>query len=207
MKHLNTLFSTLVLLCMSSTVWADLATYLPRGCYHAGQYEQQKHLAGVAKPLITQGSFAFNCHQGLIWHTQSPIIETIVYKTQGDHFILRADNNAQVLDSRVHRALGKILNNLIGGNSDYLQQTFTILEQPDGLVLTPKNKQMQKFLHSLNVTQKKDAIDITMELAEQEITEIHIFSRRSFEALDQSQCAELSGISPAACNILFRGIK
>lgn len=194
---------------------AKLSNYLPEGCYHAGEYQQHKTLVGMDKPLITDGSFAFNCNQGLIWHTQSPITETIIYKAQGDHVIMRADGSAQVLDSRAQRALGKILNNLIGGNSDYLQQTFSILEKnsaekdskdkENSIELTPKNKQMQKFLHSLSITPQTDSVKITLQLAEQETVTIRIFARHSFTSLEQTQCEQLPKLPPQACKILFKG--
>ena len=201
------------------TAWADatkLNSYLPEGCYHSGEYQQHKTLAGMDKPLITDGSFVFNCNQGLIWHTQSPITETIIYKAQGDHVILHADGSTQVLDSRAQRALGKILNNLIGGNSDYLQQTFSIVEKDSSIKkedsakensveLTPKNKQMQKFLHSLSITLQADSVKITLQLAEQEITAIRIFARRSFTSLEQAQCEQIPKIPSQACKILFTG--
>ena len=199
-------------------VWANtttLSSYLPEGCYHAGEYQQHKTLAGMDKPLITDGSFAFNCNQGLIWHTQSPITETIIYKAQGDHLMVRAAGSTQVLDSRAQRALGKILNNLIGGNSDYLQQTFSIVEKSslekagtekeDSVELTPKNKQMQKFLHSLSITPQADSVNITLQLAEQETIAIRVFARRSFTSLDQTHCEQLPKLPPQACNILFKG--
>ncbi len=190
--------------------WADttkLSGYLPESCYLAGEYQQHKTLAGMDKPLITDGSFAFNCNQGLIWHTQAPITETIIYKLQGNHVVLRADGSAQALDGRAQRALGKILNNLIGGNSDYLKQTFSIAEKNSSLELIPKNKQMQKFLHSLSITPQADSVKITLQLAEQETIAIRIFERRSFTSLEQTQCEQLPKLPPQACKILFKGTR
>jgi hypothetical protein len=114
-------------------------------------------------------------------------------------------------DSRAQRAMGKILNNLIGGNSDYLQQTFSIvekessIEKEDSVELTPKNKQMQKFLHSLSITPQTDSVKITLQLAEQETIVIRIFARRSFTTLEQTQCEQLPKLPPQACKILFKG--
>lgn len=208
-----------LMLAAPLAAWADttiLSSYLLEGCYHAGEYQQHKTLAGMDKPLITDGSFAFNCNQGLIWHTQSPITETIIYKAQGDHLMVRADGSTQVLDSRAQRALGKILNTLIGGNSDYLQQTFSIVEKDSSIrkensakessvELTPKNKQMQKFLHLLTITPQAESVNITLQLAEQETISIRVFARRSFTSLDQTQCEQLPKLPPQACNILFKG--
>lgn len=211
------IFTTIVLalaIPLSLTAWADaanLSSYLPQGCYHAGEYQQHRTLAGMDKPLITDGSFAFNCNQGLIWHTQSPITETIIYKAQGDHVIVQADGSSQILDSRAQRALGKILNNLIGGNSDYLQQTFSIVEKDNSIEkessvqLTPKNKQMQKFLRSLTITPQADSVNITLQLAEQETIAIRIFARHSFTNLEQTQCEQIPKLPPPACKILFKG--
>lgn len=206
----KTLAFFLLLFTAPITALADttqLHSYLPEGCYHAGEYEQQKTLVGIDKPLVTQGSFAFNCNQGLIWHTQSPITETIIYKIQGEHFMLRADGSTQVLDSRVQRALGKLLTHLIGGNSGYLQETFTLIETENSVELTPKNKQMQKFLHSLSIAPQTDSVKITLQLAEQETIAIRIFSRRSFTNLEQPQCEQLANLPPQACALLFKGAR
>ena len=206
----KTFIAIFLIFAAPQAVWANtttLSSYLPEGCYHAGEYQQHKTLAGMDKPLITNGSFAFYCNQGLIWHTHSPITETTIYKAQGSHVVVRADGSTQVLDSRAQRALGKILNNLIGGNSDYLQQTFSIVEKGDRVELTPKNKQMQKFLNSLSITPQADSVKITLQLAEQEIIAIRIFARRSFASLEQTQCAQLLTLPPLACNILFKGAR
>jgi hypothetical protein len=206
-KSLIVIFLIFVALATrADTNTLELSSFLPGGCYHAGEYQQHKTLAGMDKALITDGSFAFNCNQGLIWHTQSPITETIIYKAQGNQFVVRADGTTQALEGRAQRALGKILNNLIGGNSDYLRQTFSIAQKDDNVELTPKNKQMQKFLLSLSITKPHaDSVKIILQLAQQETIAIRIFARRSFTTLEQTQCEQLPKLPPLACNMLFKG--
>jgi hypothetical protein len=184
----------------------SLATYLPESCYYAGQYQQQKMLNGLDKPLLSEGSFVFNCKQGLIWHTQSPIVETIVYKTKGKPYILHENMSEQVLGSKIHQSLGNILNNLMGGNSAYLQQTFTFIENQHGLVLIPKKQQMKNFLTSLSIEKKSDSVMITLLLAENETTSIRIFDRQNFAILEEKDCAQLKNSSASACKLLFKGL-
>jgi hypothetical protein len=200
-------FAMLHLLPNSVLAQVDsLATYLPESCYHSGQYQQQKNLRGLENPLLSQGSFVFNCNQGLIWHTQSPIVETIVYKTKGKHFILHEGASAQVLSSKIHQSLGKTLNNLIGGNSAYLQQTFTFIQNQQGLVLTPKKQHMKNFLKSLNIEKKSDGVTITLLLAENETTIIRIFDRQNFAVLEEKDCAQIKNSLSPACKLLFKGL-
>ena len=197
-----------ILLLWSSFCHAQkLEKYLPQGCYHTGQYKQIKTLKDVKKPLITEGSFAFDCNQGLIWHTHLPIVETAIYKIEGDHSLLREDATLQKLDNRVHRTLGKLLNNLIGGNEDYLQQNFSITEQDDAAVLAPKNKQMKKFLQALIISKSENLINIHLDVVEQDDFDIQIFSQQKLTSLDHSQCEHLPRVPLAACKILYDGTR
>ena len=194
---------------------ADIASYLPSGCYHAGQYEQKKTVEGIDKDLNTKGTFLFNCDQGLIWNTNNPINETLIYKIQGNHSIINADGSVKTLEGRIHRELGKLLNNLIGGNAEYLHQNFTSMpfsidhidkEPEKGLELTPKSKQMQKFLRGLQIRQGKESVSITLYLGEKETTYIRIFGRQQFTEMNAAQCLDITKLS-AACDALFKGAK
>ena len=203
---LSSLFLSLLLVSSNSHAGA-LDTYLPQGCYHSGQYQQNKTLKDMTKPLVTEGSFAFNCNYGLIWHTQLPIVETAIYKTQGDYFILAKDTAPKKLDNRIYRALGKLLNNLIGGNNEYLQQNFTIDERVNSVVLTPKNKQMKKFLQTLTISSLDKGIKLHLDVADQETLDIQIFSQKSLESFEQNQCEQLADLQPKSCELLFKGLK
>jgi len=213
MKQLNNLHNlrilAVLLICFGPlTSHAEtLSSYLPEGCYHTGQYKQSKTVKDMTKPLVTEGSFAFNCHHGLIWHTQLPIIETVIYKTQGDNLVLKDDLVLPKADNRIYRALGKLLNNLIGGNDDYLQQNFTITEQVESVILTPKNKQMQKFLRKLTISKRENSLNIHLDIADQQTQDIEIFSQRRLDSFEQHQCEQLVDISQAACRLLFDGPK
>lgn len=181
----------------------SLQGYLPSGCYHAGQYRQEKTVAGLEQPLVTAGNFLYTCDQGLIWHTAMPVTETIIYKISGEHFVLNAENHLNPLDGRVHKALGTLLNHLIGGNLDYLKRHFQTVDANDKLRLLPKQKRLKNFLQYIEIVPSADNVQINLQHSADETTRISIFATRVFESFDVDSCKVLLPEKAFACGALF----
>lgn len=201
---------TLLVAALSSSVFADktaqdaLQSYLPGGCYHTGQYRQERQVAGLSQLLVTEGDFIFACENGLIWHTASPLIETTIYKTAGDHFLLDAANRPTKLDGRVHQALGSLLNHLVGGDAVYLSRHFTAVEETGRVRLTPKQNRLKKFIQYIEIKPLPDAVELWLAHSANEYTHITIFDRREFATMDGSSCIELTPEKATACGLLFQ---
>lgn len=170
----------------------SLDGYLPEGCYQTGRYEQQKSLAGMNKLLETQGSFAFACDKGLLWHTAAPLNETLVYSLKGTTQLVRADGSSQKLSGTVQRHLGQMLNNLIGGNRAYLEKTFSISATDTGIRLTPRKKRMEKFLQAIDMTRTTDAVTIRMQHQGEEFTAIRVYQLQALQKLDRDECVHIN---------------
>lgn len=168
-----------------------LKHYLPESCYQTGRYTQQKSIAGINKLLETEGSFAFACDKGLLWHTALPLNETLVYQLQGGAQLVRADGTSQKLSGTVQRHLGQMLNHLLGGNSAYLEKTFVIAATEMGIQLTPRKKRMEKFLRNIHITRSSAAVTIRMQHQGDEFTAIRVFELQPLAALTAPQCAQL----------------
>lgn len=191
----------LSLMCVSAVQAANLAAapstilldgYLPEGCYQTGLYEQQKSIAGMSKLLETQGSFAFACDKGLLWHTAAPLNETLVYSLQGNTQIVRADGSSQKLSGTVQRHLGQMLNNLIGGNRAYLEKTFAIVATDSGIRLTPRKKRMEKFLRAIDMTRSGDTVTIRMQHQGDEFTAIRVYQLQALQKLGREECMQIN---------------
>lgn len=167
-----------------------LKHYLPESCYQTGRYTQQKSIAGINKLLETEGSFAFACDKGLLWHTALPLNETLVYQLQGGAQLVRADGTSQKLSGTVQRHLGQMLNHLLGGNSAYLEKTFVIAATETGIQLTPRKKRMEKFLRNIHITRSSAAVTIRMQHQGDEFTAIQVFELQPLPALTALQCAQ-----------------
>lgn len=169
----------------------SLAHYLPESCYQTGRYTQQKSIAGINKILETEGSFAFACDKGLLWHTAQPLNETLLYQLQGGTQLIDADGNRQKLTGTVQRHLGQMLNNLLGGNSAYLEKSFVIAATEKGIQLTPRKKRMEKFIRNIHITRAGDTVAIRMQHQGEEFTAIRVFALLPLPSLNAVQCAEL----------------
>lgn len=179
-----------------------LTDYLPTSCYHSGAYRQEKKLDGINQPLESQGNFIFSCQHGLIWHTQSPVTETAVYTARGKHFLV-VDEQASPLDNRVHKALGTLLNHLMGGDTQYLLRNFTIEEKAHSLQLTPKHKRLKRAVQGIDITQHDALVTIRLAHSNSEHTRITIFDERVYDMLDATICREHHPTKARACTALF----
>jgi hypothetical protein len=188
---------------LAETSSSDLLSgYLPQGCYQTGQYQQQKSIAGINKLLETQGSFAFACDKGLLWHTATPLNETLVYQLQGKTRLIHTDGSNQFLSGTLQRHLGNMLNNLMGGNRTYLEKTFFIVATDTGIRLTPRKKRMEKFLRAIDISRSTDmantdaanktAVNIRMQHQGDEFTAIRVYQTHQLSTLTQVQCEQIT---------------
>jgi len=195
----------LLFVCACSTfVSADdlLKRYLPETCYQTGEFEQQKPLGKTQKLLTSQGRFAFSCNKGLVWRTQSPLLETNLYQLKGRQWLQSGDAPLQELNGKIHRHLGNILNQLIGGNQQFLNKHFAMVEQDKTLMLTPKQSRMKKFLQSIQITLTDNAVIIKMQHPDN-FTQVRIFNINNRDSLNQTECREFTQTSDEICYRLF----
>jgi hypothetical protein len=191
-------------MCLANTGISSLQDSLPKSCYIAGNFQQHKQLADIPQALKSNGEFIFACDQGLIWHTREPHRETLIYRRDGKHQLILPDTEAERLTGRVHRELGKILNNLIGADIDYLNQHFddTVTENHHALI--PKNKRLRKFINSIGISPASGGTHISIIQQEQETTDITISQTQAFDSISADNCASLFTHQPEACALLFQ---
>lgn len=199
---------TVVLLALSPLALAQsqpqlLSEHLPEDCYHSGHYHQSERVAGLPKPLITTGSFVFDCHHGLIWHTQTPIVETIIYRRSGDALLIAQQGEQTRLEGRLHKSIGTLLNNLIGGNSDYLVKNFTLQSASNGVTLTPKKRRLQKFLQQVNLQHRGEEVTLSLHFSAEESTSVAISAKKTYAELDEQACVAIATIPPKSCRALY----
>ena len=212
-RILKKLFPFIILLLTGAAVFTqaqeplNIDKFLPESCLIAGKFNQQQRLADIPKPLDSSGQYIFNCSQGLIWATEQPQSETLVYRLDDKHYIQTPGEKAKRLRGRINREMGKILNNLIGANREYLRDNFeqTLLNE-NQLKLVPKNKHVRNHIASITVTpgivDGKNTIQIDIDQV-QEFLAITIFPIQTFAQLDQPICSEKFPAYSSSCALLF----
>ena len=183
-----------------------LAAFLPSDCFHAGQFQQAKKIKGMSAPLITLGAYIFDCQQGLIWQTNDPIVESIIYPIANIPLMIKAGDKIEVLDGKVHKTLGKILNNLIGGDTSFIDKNFSIASNDSGFLLTPKSRRLRKFIRNISMLQNESAVTITIAHSDEESTQIQLFGKRTLQKIDSSRCATLALAPISACAALYKQV-
>jgi outer membrane lipoprotein-sorting protein len=159
----------------------DTARSLSRAQAVRGGFVQQRHLAGLAKPLESDGRFLFARGTGIEWHTERPFDSQFILTgngmTQRDEggetlHVSVADQPALTVVSRVFFALFAL-------DFDALSQDFT-MAGTDGkdalwqLRLTPKTAALRSVFKLALVTGDATVKSVRLEDANGDVTEIEL---------------------------------
>ena len=114
-----------------------------------GKFQQQKQLQGLPLPLTATGNFSYSQHQGLNWHTLSPIDSQLQIGN-------KSASNAGTLGSNTNASLvADIFIAVVRGDLRQLQQYFTIQSSGDTahwrLRLTPIKETLASYLSYIDV--------------------------------------------------------
>ena len=135
-----------------------LAEIFPSGCHFSGQFSQQKTIQGVPVPLTSTGDFYHSCDLGLIWHTQTPFTEAILYVNSSNNF--KADGNGTLapLTGTTRYIMSNIFVRLLKGDTSYFTDEFAISAdmQSGTVTLRPESEYIRKGLDSILVSKATD---------------------------------------------------
>jgi hypothetical protein len=167
MTHRLLLALTLLLLCGAAP--PQPGALKPGEAIH-GRFVQERHLAGLASPLRSEGSFLLAAGKGLIWRGEKPFATTVVITPAG---ILQMVNGAEVQRLAASRLpflarFYDMLSGALSGDWSTLAHDFTVTRSAEGdnwkMLLTPvrADDPTAAQLRSITVTGAKfvDAVEI-----------------------------------------------
>lgn len=138
---------------------ADLARILTPTDELQGQFEQDKYLTILPRPLHSSGQFHYQRQQGLEWIIEQPIASKVmisehgISQTQGGEVVWQSDaNSAQTA------TVANLLAAIFAGDLATLQATFAItgtqVSETNGwdLQLTPKSDVLMSFFSRIDMT-------------------------------------------------------
>lgn len=109
--------------------WQISAAELPEtadaSCVYSGRFEQNKFLKGLDDPVQSTGAFFYHCEQGVIWKTLTPIEEALILSKTGTNYKV-TEGEPISLTSKQSGTLSQLMNGLIGLDSAYLGEQFSI---------------------------------------------------------------------------------
>lgn len=135
-----------------------------------GRFVQERHLAGLASPLRSEGSFLLAAGKGLVWRGEKPFATTVVITPAG---ILQLVNGSEVQRLPAARLpflarFYEMLSGALAGDWSAMEHDFAIERQSDAqgwkITLTPRHPEdpVAAQLRSIAVTGAKfvDAVEI-----------------------------------------------
>jgi len=180
-------------------------------CSFTGTFEQVKTLAGLPEPLVSNGVFYYHCDRGVIWKTQQPVSESLVFQKLGQAYKVN-DGQSVRLKSRQGKLLGQLLNNLISGDTARLETYFELSQSNEQqLHLKPKKPSIKRAIKTIVLEthvgpfeNADHAVKISLVDRNQQLTEIVSVQTERFDATTDylEQCSAHPALSELECRLV-----
>jgi len=126
-------------------VLSQITSRLVKSEIAQGDFQQEKHLKILRKPLISRGTFTYHQTKGVIWKTLTPVPSLLLVD---DIRLLTAQG-----ELAVPAAFGKVFKAMLGGDLKQLDDGFSIsgTDQKTSwqLELKPKDELLTKIINSI----------------------------------------------------------
>ena len=132
-------------LSYADDVLAQITNRLAKTKITQGDFQQEKRLKILRKPLISTGTFTYHQTKGVIWKTLTPVPSLLLV------------NDAHLLTTQgelaVPAAFGKVFKAMLGGDLNQLSDGFSISGSDQKtswqIELKPKDGQLKKIISSI----------------------------------------------------------
>jgi len=124
----SALFCCAVAQAQVSPVVAQIQTMLAKPATLCGHFDQTKNLAGMKKPLLSNGRFCVINGKGVLWRTLQPFPSTLrltrdeIVNFQGDRVAMRLDASKEP----TVRMINSVLFSLLSGDLSQLDTVFVV---------------------------------------------------------------------------------
>ena len=130
-----------------------LSAIFPPSCHFSGQFQQQKHVEGIAFPLVSSGDFFYSCDLGLVWNTQKPFQDAMLYANASASFRVNEQGEIEPLTGTARYIMSSVFIRLLEGDTAYFAEEFDVsFDSATGTtVLIPNGEFMRRGLQQIAV--------------------------------------------------------
>jgi len=179
-------------LSYAADVLANITIQLVKTPITQGEFQQEKRLKILRKPLISKGSFTYSQSKGVIWKTLTPIPSLLLV------------NEAHLLtgqgEQAVPPAFGKVFKAMLGGDLQQLSEGFVITGEAKKsawrLQLTPKDELLKKIISSMVLSGDTELRVLDIQEVNGNLTRISFAQITHPEQLTHQQQADFERLSP-----------
>jgi outer membrane lipoprotein-sorting protein len=178
--------------CYAGDVLTQIAAHLAKTEITQGDFQQEKRLKILRKPLISTGTFTYHQSKGVIWKTLTPVASLLLVN---DTRLLTGQG-----EQAVPEAFGKVFKAMLGGDLDELSEGFSITgadQKPFWhLELKPKDELLKKIISSILLSGDNELRFLEIKEAGGNITLIKFAKITHPRQLTTEQEADFEHLSP-----------
>lgn len=192
-----------------------LTKILPKYCIFYGSFEQKRDIIGLVAPLYSSGKLFFSCKKGLIWHSEIPFTESLIYTSKNLHFRNSESTDLEILNGPQHHYLAQLLIGLLSTDIQLVADNFTIAGEEGKeftrITLKPIGTSIKMGLDNIILEKLRDTSndDLTIYITDTHQQKIQIKIRGityfvNTKKTDVSKvCSSTSVSKKTNCNILL----
>lgn len=142
---------------VSETDLSDIQMRLLKSDMLRADFQQEKNLRALSRPLLSQGELLFIAGEGALWRVVEPFAVAVLMKPDeiiewdDEGGMRRVDTN---LNPVLH-TLGEIILATLAGDTQFLKQIFdvspTVSEHGWGLFLKPKSEELGAVISDVQI--------------------------------------------------------
>ncbi|MFA6163516.1 MAG: outer membrane lipoprotein carrier protein LolA [Methylobacter sp.] len=129
-------------------VLAQINARLVKTVITNGNFQQEKQLKILRKPLISTGVFTYHQSKGVIWKTLTPVVSLLLVNQS--HLLTNQGEQA------VPATFGRVFQAMLGGDLTQLSDDFAITGTDQKaswqLLLKPKDELLQKIISTITLS-------------------------------------------------------
>ncbi|MEQ1529594.1 MAG: outer membrane lipoprotein carrier protein LolA [Methylococcales bacterium] len=173
-------------------VLAEITNRLSKTAITQGDFQQQKHLKVLRKPLISSGAFTYHQSKGVIWQTKTPVASLLLINETK----LLTGQNTQAVPA----AFGKVFQAMLGGDLAALTEAFDISGSDHNtswqLTLTPKDELLKKVIVGMQLSGDSELRRLDILEAGGNSSQINFTNINHPTHISPEQAAEFERLSP-----------
>jgi len=179
-------------LSYADDVLAKITTHLAKTEITQGNFQQEKRLKILRKPLISTGSFTYHQTKGVIWKTLTPAPSLLLVN---DSRLLTGQG-----EQAVPAAFGKVFKAMLGGDLSQLTEGFSITGSDQKtawqLQLKPKDELLKKIISSIVLSGDNELRLLEIQETGGNLTRIKFAQITHPDQLTSTQEADFERLSP-----------
>lgn len=137
------------------TAFSDVAKELQKIGLLRAEFNQEKKIKALRRPLRSKGRFIFDTQKGLYWHTKTPFDSVFVITPKGITQLTDGEKTASVKveDQPIIHGFTQVFMAMFTGDASVLKQKFDLYFEGDAthwtLGLVPKGRIMASMIHHI----------------------------------------------------------